>query len=603
MIGQTLQNYTFKNILGQGGMARVYLAENHKFNTPVAIKVLNKEFIHNDNIRKRFLSEARNLFKMNHPNIVRVTDMIEEDDTVAFVMEYIEGKTLKDYLEDKGKLSDKEITNLFAQMLEAVGYVHEQNLVHRDIKPSNFMLSNAGVVKLMDFGIAKNLDPSSAEHTVTGTSKIMGTPMYMSPEQIKSTKDVTPQSDIYSLGVVLWQMVTGRKPYDSSITSTFEIQSKIVNEPLPLTNTKWDKLIQSCTQKEKSARFKSIAEVKKSLKTNRSNNSKKEESRSETTVYEEQPHKEQSKSEPTVIEEKTPSEKPPGWVSYSDSFPKNENQSKESIKREFKSEIVAEGSSNRGKIILWISILSIVIVGAIIISKCVTTSIFGQRGKVNTAFNYKESGEILKAYQAIQEAIDPTNVKTEKSITWPLTWIVRGQILQEAYKKGTTGLVDEPLFAAYDSYVKAIEYDEGNKYGKSIIVDLTFLQTDLGNYAIASYEKQRFDISLKCFETYLAISALPIMNSEKGQTAVDTAVIYNAGLAAYEAQIWDKAIEYLKKSSKYDFNGATSCYYAYLAYKMKNDNINGLAFLKESLKKYPDNELLKTELNNYFIDR
>jgi serine/threonine protein kinase len=258
-------NYTIKHSIGEGGMAIVYLAEHNTLNQPVAIKVLNKEFVHNDNIRKRFLSEARNIFKMSHPNIIKVTDLIDEGDNVAFVMEYLDGQTLKDYLDSKGKLSDEEIKKLFIQMLDAVGYVHEQGLIHRDIKPSNFMISSKGVVKLLDFGIAKNMDITSAEYTQTGTTQNMGTPMYMSPEQIKSTKDVTAQSDIYSLGVVLWQMVTGKKPYDTNTTSTFELQTKIVNEKLLLTNTSFDTVITGATAKDLKDRYSNCLQFKNQL--------------------------------------------------------------------------------------------------------------------------------------------------------------------------------------------------------------------------------------------------------------------------------------------------------------------------------------------------
>ena len=187
----TITNYTIKSELGQGGMATVYLAEDKKFLTNVAVKVLAKEFAHNENIRKRFLAEAKNMFKMSHPNIIKVTDLIEEGDTVAFVMEYIEGDTLKDYLERKVKLNDDEIKTIFTQMLAAVGYVHKQNLVHRDIKPSNFILDKEGNVKLLDFGIAKNLNPSNNEYTITEKQQIMGTVVYMSPEQVKNTAEVT----------------------------------------------------------------------------------------------------------------------------------------------------------------------------------------------------------------------------------------------------------------------------------------------------------------------------------------------------------------------------------------------------------------------------
>jgi serine/threonine-protein kinase len=257
MLKQQINNYKILSQLGEGGMASVYLAEHITLGLPVALKILAKEFAHNENIRKRFLAEARNMFKMSHPNIIKVTDLIEEGDTVAFVMEYIEGDTLKEYLERKGKLNNDEIKTIFKQMLEAVGYVHSQNLVHRDIKPSNFMLDKKGIVKLLDFGIAKNTDTSSAEYTQTGTGVQMGTLMYMSPEQVNETKSVTAQSDIYSLGVVLWQMVVGQKPYDTKTLSTFQLQSKIVNENLALTNTNWDASIQKATHKNIDSRYTS----------------------------------------------------------------------------------------------------------------------------------------------------------------------------------------------------------------------------------------------------------------------------------------------------------------------------------------------------------
>jgi serine/threonine-protein kinase len=265
MIGKQIEKYTIISQLGQGGMATVYLANDNKFDTRVAIKILNKVFLHNDNIRKRFIAEARNMYKMSHPNIIKVIDLIDEGDTVAFVMEHIEGETLKEYLEHKGKLSDNEIKNLFSQMLDAVGYVHEQNLVHRDIKPSNFIITPKGQIKLLDFGIAKNTDSSSAEYTQTGTTQNMGTPMYMSPEQVKSTKHVTLKSDIYSLGVVLWQMVMGKKPYDTNTTSTFELQMKIVQDELPSTSKYWDSIIQKATAKDVLNRYETCLEIKKAM--------------------------------------------------------------------------------------------------------------------------------------------------------------------------------------------------------------------------------------------------------------------------------------------------------------------------------------------------
>jgi serine/threonine protein kinase len=258
-------NYTIEKQIGEGGMASVFLAKHNILQKPVAVKVLKEEFLRNENIRKRFLSESRNMFEMSHPNIIRVTDLIDQEGLVAFVMEYVDGITLKEHIEQKGALAPTEIKKLFSQMLDAVGYVHEKGFVHRDIKPSNFMLDKKGNVKLLDFGIAKNTDTAASDYTMTGTLQNMGTPMYMSPEQVKSTKDVAKQSDIYSLGVVLWQMIKGQKPYDANTLSIFDIQMKIVGEQLSLTGTPFDQAIKKATEKDPSSRYENCREFSFSL--------------------------------------------------------------------------------------------------------------------------------------------------------------------------------------------------------------------------------------------------------------------------------------------------------------------------------------------------
>jgi serine/threonine protein kinase len=260
----TFKNYTIIESLGKGGMAEVYLAEDNRFKTKVAIKVLNHEFSSNSNISQRFIAEARNLFRMSHPNIVRVTDLIEEEGKRAFVMEYIEGNNLRDESDRVKNLSPEVIRTRMTQMLSALGYCHSKGFVHRDIKPSNFMLTAEGQIKLLDFGIAKNTENHS-EYTQTGTSQMIGTPLYMSPEQILETKSVDLRSDIYSLGVVLWQLVTGKKPYDSQTLSAFQIQLKIVNEPLAITGSKLDEIIQKCTAKDPKDRFQNCEEITEDL--------------------------------------------------------------------------------------------------------------------------------------------------------------------------------------------------------------------------------------------------------------------------------------------------------------------------------------------------
>ena len=149
------------------------------------------------------------------------------------------------------------------------------------------MINQEGQIKLMDFGIAKTTDTSSAEYTQTGTGVQMGTPMYMSPEQITESKAVTTQSDIYSLGIVLWQMVTGQKPYDTKTLSTFQLQNKIVNEPLEYTHTKWDAIIRKATAKEITLRYYSAAGFKKGLEGDSAKNTQEVES----TIIENDPNR------------------------------------------------------------------------------------------------------------------------------------------------------------------------------------------------------------------------------------------------------------------------------------------------------------------------
>jgi len=265
LIGQTLEKYTFKKVIGEGGMAIVYLAHDNKFNTDVAIKVLKLEFANNQNIRKRFLAEAKSMYKMSHSNIVKVTDLIDAGDIVAFVMEFIPGDTINDYVKSN-KLDTKEIKKIFLEMLDSVEYAHQAGYIHRDIKPSNFMIAKSGKVSLLDFGIAKNTDLESDEYTHTRHTQQMGTPSYMSPEQIEATKPVTYATDIYSLGVVLYFLVQGKGPYSTTGNSLYELQSKIINEPIPLTHTEFDPIISKATSKNENNRFKTIDEFRKDIK-------------------------------------------------------------------------------------------------------------------------------------------------------------------------------------------------------------------------------------------------------------------------------------------------------------------------------------------------
>jgi uncharacterized protein (TIGR02145 family) len=312
MLNEQFGNYKFLSVLGEGGMATVYLAENTMLDSLVAIKVLKEEFVHNKNIRKRFLDEAKKMVKVKHPNIILVMDLIDMGDIVAIVMDYIDGQSLKEVIEKSGKLSNDEIKRLFSQILLALKHVHDAGFVHRDIKPSNFMLSKDGTIKLADFGIAK--DKNVVAYTETGSQ--MGTPLYMSPEQIKSTKDVDHRSDIYSLGVVLYEMITGDYPHDKTTLSLPEIQVAIIKEALPHTHTLWDPQLQKATEKNEINRFQSCEEWLQALKQGitlkqtasaQSDNTIVETSASEKTTIEAHDHEKASENRPiteeTVIEE------------------------------------------------------------------------------------------------------------------------------------------------------------------------------------------------------------------------------------------------------------------------------------------------------------
>jgi len=322
-----INDYKIIEEIGRGGMAVVYRAIHLTLNKDVAIKVLNKEFFSNDNIRKRFMAEGRNLFSLSHENLTRVTDLIDTDNVVAIVMEYIDGQSLKDYIIKSYPFSDDKIKGLFSQMLDSLSYIHQKGFIHRDIKPSNFMITKDGTIKLLDFGIAKNTDSASSDYTMTGTSQMMGTPMYMSPEQIKSTKDINLQTDIYSLGVVLWNMVTGSKPYDHVTLSIPEIQVSILKEDLPLTNTPFDFVIQKSLQKSVEDRFKNCNEFKEALLSSKLGETPllKEKVEDDKTLIEsneeektvinqiKEVEKEMSNKDTTPTPPKTPKKKPTKW--------------------------------------------------------------------------------------------------------------------------------------------------------------------------------------------------------------------------------------------------------------------------------------------------
>lgn len=215
MIGRTLGNrYNIIEKVGTGGMAYVYKAEDKILKRLVAIKVLKEQFIEDQEFSKKFEIEAQSAARLSHPNIVNVydvgTDRIDDRIIHYIVMEYINGRTLKDLIREKGKLSTTEAVSYSKQIASALDLAHRNGIIHRDIKPQNIMINDEGMVKVTDFGIAR----ISSSATITYTSSILGTVHYISPEQAKGSF-IDYKSDIYSLGIVMYEMLTGRVPFDA----------------------------------------------------------------------------------------------------------------------------------------------------------------------------------------------------------------------------------------------------------------------------------------------------------------------------------------------------------------------------------------------------
>ena len=220
--------YQIKELLGQGGMALVYRAYDDVFQRDVAVKLLAQTQIFDPHLRQRFEREARTIARLEHAAIVPVYEFGEHDGMPYFVMRLMEGGTLTEKLE-KGALPLTDIVEVFRRLAPAIDLAHAQGIVHRDLKPGNILFGGGNNAYLSDFGIVKSL--ASDAKTLTATGGIVGTPAYMSPEQVRGAKDLDGRSDIYALGTILFQMLTGRLPYqaDTPISAAF----KHVTDPVP----------------------------------------------------------------------------------------------------------------------------------------------------------------------------------------------------------------------------------------------------------------------------------------------------------------------------------------------------------------------------------
>lgn len=270
MIGKEILNYHIVSFLGQGGMGSVYLAEHkHVKNQKVAIKMINADMV-NDYTKSKLQEEAEHLAKLNHTNIVHFIDYhIDEAGNLYLIMEYADGVSLDKYIETiSGLIVEERICPIFEPILDAVGFAHKHGIIHRDIKPNNIVITSEGTPKILDFGIATIIKDKSDSDS---DNMIMGTPSYMSPEQVKGEK-LDGRSDVYSLGVLLHQMMTGNAPYDTTTLTEFDINKKVVEEPLPRMRTfykyvseKVQKVVDKATAKNPSERYQTCEDFKKAL--------------------------------------------------------------------------------------------------------------------------------------------------------------------------------------------------------------------------------------------------------------------------------------------------------------------------------------------------
>src|SRR5882757_8646561 len=200
--------YEIQREVAQGGMAEVYLARDQLLNRLVALKALFPEYAREPSFVERFRREAQAAANLNHPNIVAIYDWGQESGTYFIVMEYVEGRSLRDLIRSEGRLEAGQAADITAEIASALAFAHRSGVVHRDVKPGNVLLTRSGTVKVTDFGIAR----AGASDGLTQTGSVMGTATYFSPEQAQGLP-VDGRSDVYALGVVLYEMVTGVAPF------------------------------------------------------------------------------------------------------------------------------------------------------------------------------------------------------------------------------------------------------------------------------------------------------------------------------------------------------------------------------------------------------
>ncbi len=250
-VGKLVPHLHVEALLGCGGMGAVYRARQPELDRVVAVKVLPQQLGRDSDHEQRFRREARALAKLNHPHIITLYDFGRSPELIYFVMEFVDGVTLREAIASRN-LNAGQALSIVSQICDALQYAHEEGIVHRDIKPENVLIDGRGRVKVADFGLAKLLASDATNDHLTGTAQVMGTMHYMAPEQMSATKSVDHRADIYSLGVVFYELLTGEIPM-----GWFPPPSKRVNVDVRL-----DQVVLRTLESEPSRRYQQISEVK-----------------------------------------------------------------------------------------------------------------------------------------------------------------------------------------------------------------------------------------------------------------------------------------------------------------------------------------------------
>ncbi|WP_300766550.1 Stk1 family PASTA domain-containing Ser/Thr kinase, partial [uncultured Bifidobacterium sp.] len=268
--------YQLGQLIGRGGMAEVWQASDTRLGRTVAVKIMRSDLANDEIFLSRFRREAHSVAQMNNPNIVNIYDSGEENVATEnghnehlpyLVMEYVKGQTLRDIIHSNGALTQRDAAQVMIGVLNALEYSHRMGIIHRDIKPGNIMISEQGIVKVMDFGIARALDDSAA--TMTQSQGVVGTAQYLSPEQARG-EVVDMRSDLYSAGCVLYEMLTGKPPFtgDSAVAIAYQHVSEVATPPsaiIPGLPTMWDKICAKAMAKDRQNRYATATEFRSDI--------------------------------------------------------------------------------------------------------------------------------------------------------------------------------------------------------------------------------------------------------------------------------------------------------------------------------------------------